>query len=223
MEYIKKDISYFSLTEIKKFLYYPVKFIYNTIQEVIIVKMSIKEYMKEKNVSRRTIYNRIEKGQLEVIKEKNKTYIIKENLNINTKNTKIDIPELKELTEMFQLIQNSNELLKNFDYSFLRDRISSIEKSLINFTMDISRANIDMKEKMNTFSQNINEKTENIQKKNNNFMENILLINEQNSNFFKESIENLQAKIENLEAKFESIESKLDEIIKKQDKKGLFR
>ena len=82
--------------------------------------------MKEKNVSRRTIYNRIEKGQLEVIKEKNKTYIIKENLNINTKNTKIDIPELKELKEMFQLIQNSNELLKNFDYSFLRDRISSI-------------------------------------------------------------------------------------------------
>ena len=187
------------------------------------MKMSIKEYMKEKNVSRRTIYNRIEKGQLEVIKEKNKTYIIKENLNINNKNAKINIPELKELTEMFQLIQNSNELLKNFDYSFLRDRISSIEKSLINFTMDISRANIDMKEKMNTFSENINEKTENIQKKNNNFMENILLINEQNSNFFKESIENLQAKIENLEAKFESIESKLDEIIKKQDKKGLFR
>ena len=49
------------------------------------MKMSIKEYMKERNVSRRTIYNRIEKGQLEVIKEKNKTYITKENLNANIK------------------------------------------------------------------------------------------------------------------------------------------
>ena len=45
------------------------------------MKLSIREYMESRNVSRRTIYNRIENGQLETIKEKNKTYIIKENLN----------------------------------------------------------------------------------------------------------------------------------------------
>ena len=49
------------------------------------MKLSIREYMESRNVSRRTIYNRIENGQLETIKEKNKTYIIKENLNKHIK------------------------------------------------------------------------------------------------------------------------------------------
>ena len=177
------------------------------------MKMSIKEYMKERNVSRRTIYNRIEKGQLEVIKEKNKTYITKENLNANIKNPRINISELKELKNIIQLIENSNELLKNFDYNFLKERISSIEKALINFTMDINKSNAGIKEKI-----------EIAEKKNNNFMENILIINEQNNNFFKENIENIRDKMEKLESRMENIENKLDEIIKKQDtKKGLFR
>ncbi len=177
------------------------------------MKMSIKEYMKERNVSRRTIYNRIEKGQLEVIKEKNKTYITKENLNANIKNPRINFSELKELKNIIQLIENSNELLKNFDYNFLKERISSIEKALINFTMDINKSNAGIKEKI-----------EIAEKKNNNFMENILIINEQNNNFFKENIENIRDKMEKLESRMENIENKLDEIIKKQDtKKGLFR
>ena len=182
------------------------------------MKMSIKEYMKERNVSRRTIYNRIEKGQLEVIKEKNKTYITKENLNANIKNPRINISELKELKNIIQLIENSNELLKNFDY------ISSIEKALINFTMDINKSNAGIKEKINSFSENTTEKIEIAEKKNNNFMENILIINEQNNNFFKENIENIRDKMEKLESRMENIENKLDEIIKNQDtKKGLFR
>ena len=40
--------------------------------------MSIKEYMKSRNVSRQTIYNRIEKGLLKTVKEGNKIYIVKE-------------------------------------------------------------------------------------------------------------------------------------------------
>ena len=188
------------------------------------MKMSIKEYMKERNVSRRTIYNRIEKGQLEVIKEKNKTYITKENLNANIKNPRINFSELKELKNIIQLIENSNELLKNFDYNFLKERISSIEKALINFTMDINKSNAGIKEKINSFSENTTEKIEIAEKKNNNFMENILIINEQNNNFFKENIENIRDKMEKLESRMENIENKLDEIIKKQDtKKGLFR
>ena len=116
--------------------------------------------MKERNVSRRTIYNRIEKGQLEVIKEKNKTYITKENLNANIKNPRINISELKELKNIIQLIENSNELLKNFDYNFLKERISSIEKALINFTMDINKSNAGINEKINSFSENNTKKIE---------------------------------------------------------------
>ena len=42
------------------------------------MKISIKEYMKERQVSRQTIYNRIEKGLLETVKEGNKIYIVNE-------------------------------------------------------------------------------------------------------------------------------------------------
>ena len=40
--------------------------------------MSIKEYMKSRNVSRQTIYNRMEKGLLKTVKDGNKIYIVKE-------------------------------------------------------------------------------------------------------------------------------------------------
>jgi len=110
------------------------------------------------------------------------------------------------------------------NYNFLKERISSIEKALINFTMDINKSNAGIKEKINSFSENTTEKIEIAEKKNNNFMENILIINEQNNNFFKENIENIRDKMEKLESRMENIENKLDEIIKKQDtKKGLFR
>ncbi|WP_148096404.1 DUF5320 domain-containing protein [Leptotrichia sp. OH3620_COT-345] len=186
--------------------------------------MSIKEYMKERNVSRRTIYNRIEKGQLEVIKEKNKTYIVKENLKAGIKKSEINISRLRELNEILDSSRNSNEILKSFDYPFLRERLSSIEKALINFTMDISKSDIELKETIKKFTEEIFEKFENSKNKNDNFMENLLVINEQNSNFFKENIENLKNKVEILENTLKNIENKLDELIKKQEtKKGLFR
>ena len=45
---------------------------------MIVLKVSIKEYMKSHNVSRQTIYNRMEKGLLKTVKEGNKIYIVKE-------------------------------------------------------------------------------------------------------------------------------------------------
>ena len=83
------------------------------------LKISIKEYMKERQVSRQTIYNRIEKGLLETVKEGNKIYIVNEFENSSksseTDNFKFNINEIKEYLEF---IQNSYEILKNFEYNF---------------------------------------------------------------------------------------------------------
>ena len=109
---------------------------------MIILKVSIKEYMKSNNVSRQTIYNRIEKGLLKTVKEGNKIYIVKE-LSNNRKVSKLKSEkfDFSEIQEYLELIKHSNEILKNFDYSFLRNRLSSIEKALIDFKMDINKSN----------------------------------------------------------------------------------
>ena len=95
--------------------------------------------MKSNNVSRQTIYNRIEKGLLKTVKEGNKIYIVKE-LSNNRKVSKLKSEkfDFSEIQEYLELIKHSNEILKNFDYSFLRNRLSSIEKALIDFRMDIN-------------------------------------------------------------------------------------
>ena len=53
---------------------------------VICLKLTVKEYMSSRSVSRRTIYNRIENGQLITIKENNKLYIVSENLDAKKQN-----------------------------------------------------------------------------------------------------------------------------------------
>ncbi len=192
------------------------------------MKLSIKDYMESRNISRRTIYNRIQAGLLETIKEKNKTYIIKEN-DIKPENKKcmnnIDLSalnDLKQLTEQFSLIQSSYNLIKEFDYSFLRERLSTIESSTINFSLSLEKKVDFTNTKLDNFLPEILKKFDLLQEKNDNFLQNILLINEQNQNFFKQNIESLNEKFDILLNKFETMEEKFDEIIKNSDSKKTF-
>ena len=192
------------------------------------MKLSIKDYMESRNISRRTIYNRIQAGLLETIKEKNKTYIIKEN-DIKPENKKcinnVDLSalnELKQLTEQFSLIQASYNLIKEFDYSFLRERLSTIESSTINFSLSLEKKVDFTNTKLDNFLPEILKKFDLLQEKNDNFLQNILLINEQNQNFFKQNIESLNEKFDILLNKFETMEEKFDEIIKNSDSKKTF-
>lgn len=192
------------------------------------MKLSIKDYMESRNISRRTIYNRIQAGLLETIKEKNKTYIIKEN-DIKTENKKyinnFDLSvlnELKQLAAQFSLIQSSYDLLKEFDYNFLRERLSTIESSTINFSLSLEKKVDFTNTKLDNFLPEILKKFDLLQEKNDNFLQNILLINEQNQNFFKQNIESLNEKFDILLNKFETMEEKFDEIIKSSDGKKTF-
>ncbi len=192
------------------------------------MKLSIKDYMESRNISRRTIYNRIQAGLLETIKEKNKTYIIKEN-DIKTENKKcinnFDLSvlnELKQLAAQFSLIQSSYDLLKEFDYNFLRERLSTIESSTINFSLSLEKKVDFTNTKLDNFLPEILKKFDLLQEKNDNFLQNILLINEQNQNFFKQNIESLNEKFDILLNKFETMEEKFDEIIKSSDVKKTF-
>ena len=119
--------------------------------------------MESRNVSRRTIYNRIENGQLETIKEKNKTYIIKENLNKPIKkiitqvisNNCLNLNDLEELEKNISLLKSYYEILKDFDYNFLKERLSSIEKSLINFVMEVNKSSEKVNIKTDKFIEDI--------------------------------------------------------------------
>ena len=130
------------------------------------LKISIKEYMNERQDSRQTIYNRIEKGPLETVKEGNKIYIVNEFENSSksseTDNFKFNINEIKEYLEF---IQNSYEILKNFDYNFLRARLSSIEKALVDFKIDGGKSDEILIQKVQSFTENINKKLENIEER----------------------------------------------------------
>ncbi|MBP6126211.1 MAG: hypothetical protein KA446_06035, partial [Leptotrichiaceae bacterium] len=64
-----------------------------------------------------------------------------------------------------------------------------------------------------------------IEKKNNDFLEGFILINEENNNFFKKNIENIENKFKNIEKKlekFDILEEKFDELIKTSDSKKSF-
>ena len=151
--------------------------------------MSIKEYMKSRNVSRQTIYNRIEKGLLKTVKEGNKIYIVKE-LSNSRRISKLNSEtiDFKAIQESMEIIKNSNDILKKFDYSFLRSRLSSIEKALIDFKMDINKSNDILLQKFSQFTENISEK-----------------------------IQDVENRIINLENKLIQLDEKLEEILKKAD------
>lgn len=192
------------------------------------MKVSIKEYMKSHNVSRQTIYNRIEKGLLKTVKEGNKIYIVKEFSNSQkaskSKSEKFDFSEIEEYLE---LIKNSNEMLKNFDYSFLRNRLSSIEKALIDFRMDINKSNEILSQKFQHFSEDISERIQNIETKIDN-LENRLEkyfssddeYYENIKNHFEEkllSVSENKSKLETIEDRISQLDEKLEEILKRTD------
>ena len=190
--------------------------------------MSIKEYMKSRNVSRQTIYNRIEKGLLKTVKEGNKIYIVKE-LSNSRRISKLnsEIIDFKAIQESMEIIKNSNDILKKFDYSFLRSRLSSIEKALIDFKMDINKSNDILLQKFSQFTENISEKIQdvenriiNLENKFENYLSSVNEYHENTKNNFNENIlltsEN-KTKLETLENKLIQLDEKLEEILKKTD------
>jgi len=190
--------------------------------------MSIKEYMKSRNVSRQTIYNRIEKGLLKTVKEGNKIYIVKE-LSNSRRISKLnsEIIDFKAIQESMEIIKNSNDVLKKFDYSFLRSRLSSIEKALIDFKMDINKSNDILLQKFSQFTENISEKIQdvenriiNLENKFENYLSSVNGYHENTKNNFNENLllasEN-KTKLETLENKLIQLDEKLEEILKKTD------
>ena len=192
------------------------------------MKVSIKEYMKSHNVSRQTIYNRIEKGLLKTVKEGNKIYIVKEFSNSQkASKSKSEKFDFSEIAEYLELIKSSNEMLKNFDYSFLRNRLSSIEKALIDFRMDINKSNEILSQKFQHFSDDISERIQNIETKIDN-LENRLEkyfssddeYYENIKNHFDEkllSVSENKSKLETIEDRVLQLDEKLEEILKRTD------
>ena len=190
--------------------------------------MSIKEYMKSRNVSRQTIYNRMEKGLLKTVKDGNKIYIVKEFSN-SRKISKINSEaiDFRAIQEFMEIIKNSNDILKKFDYSFLRNRLSSIEKALIDFKMDINKSNDILLQKVHQFTESTSEKIQNmesritnLENKFENYLSYITEYRENTKNNFSENLlltsEN-KTKLETLENKLIKLDEKLEEILKKAD------
>ena len=184
--------------------------------------------MKSRNVSRQTIYNRIEKGLLKTVKEGNKIYIVKE-LSNSRRISKLNSEtiDFKAIQESMEIIKNSNDILKKFDYSFLRSRLSSIEKALIDFKMDINKSNDILLQKFSQFTENISEKIQdvenriiNLENKFENYLSSVNEYHENTKNNFNENIlltsEN-KTKLETLENKLIQLDEKLEEILKKTD------
>ena len=184
--------------------------------------------MKSRNVSRQTIYNRIEKGLLKTVKEGNKIYIVKE-LSNSRRISKLnsEIIDFKAIQESIEIIKNSNDVLKKFDYSFLRSRLSSIEKALIDFKMDINKSNDILLQKFSQFTENISEKIQdvenriiNLENKFENYLSSVNEYHENTKNNFNENLlltsEN-KTKLETLENKLIQLDEKLEEILKKTD------
>lgn len=192
------------------------------------MKVSIKEYMKSHNVSRQTIYNRIEKGLLKTVKEGNKIYIVKEFSNSQkASKSKSEKFDFSEIAEYLELIKSSNEMLKNFDYSFLRNRLSSIEKALIDFRMDINKSNEILSQKVQQFSDDIAKKIQNVENKIDN-LENKLEkyfssddeYHENIKNHFDEkllSVSENKSKLETIEDRVSQLDEKVEEILKRTD------
>ena len=184
--------------------------------------------MKSHNVSRQTIYNRMEKGLLKTVKEGNKIYIVKEFSNTQkASKSKSEKFDFSEIAEYLELIKSSNEMLKNFDYSFLRNRLSSIEKALIDFRMDINKSNEILSQKFQRFSDDIAEKIQNVENKIDN-LENKLEkyfssddeYHENIKNHFDEkllSVSENKSKLKTIEDRVSQLDEKVEEILKRTD------
>lgn len=184
--------------------------------------------MKSHSVSRQTIYNRIEKGLLKTVKEGNKIYIVKEFSNSQkASKSKSEKFDFSEIAEYLELIKNSNEMLKNFDYSFLRNRLSSIEKALIDFRMDINKSNEILSQKFQHFSEDISERIQNIETKIDNLENRLEKYFSSDDEYYKNiknyfdekllSVSENKSKLETIEDRVSQLDEKLEEILKRTD------
>ena len=184
--------------------------------------------MKSHSVSRQTIYNRIEKGLLKTVKEGNKIYIVKEFSNSQkASKSKSEKFDFSEIAEYLELIKNSNEMLKNFDYSFLRNRLSSIEKALIDFRMDINKSNEILSQKFQHFSEDISERIQNIETKIDNLENRLEKYFSSDDEYYKNiknhfdekllSVSENKSKLETIEDRVLQLDEKLEEILKRTD------
>ena len=184
--------------------------------------------MKSHSVSRQTIYNRIEKGLLKTVKEGNKIYIVKEFSNSQkASKSKSEKFDFSEIAEYLELIKSSNEMLKNFDYSFLRNRLSSIEKALIDFRMDINKSNEILSQKFQHFSEDISEKIQNIETKIDNLENRLEKYFSSDDEYYKNiknhfdekllSVSENKSKLETIEDRVSQLDEKLEEILKRTD------
>lgn len=155
------------------------------------MKLTVKEYMSSRKVSRRTIYNRIENNQLTTIKESNKLYIIEENLNtkknISTKNQVSNSLETnsKLLKEIQKEVNNLILITNEFDYKLIRERLISLDN-----------ANINVFNKLDIISKyKIDENFE-------------LVLSQLKKNF--DNTENLGKKVENMEERLNKLEEKFN-------------
>ena len=201
------------------------------------MKLSIKEYMLTKNVSRRTNYNRIEKGQLTTIKDGNKIYITAENMDVNYQ-VKASASEIKKITENTNKISKLHNKLEEFDYNFLRERLSSIEKSSItqlnglnifsnNFT---ATTNSTFKNLYESLEKLINNSSEKEAQHSGSITELLKSIEKkleclEEIQYLKEKVETLETSQNNISNKIDTLLNKFDEFIEKQERKkiGIFK
>ena len=157
--------------------------------------------MSSRNVSRRTIYNRIENGQLTTIKENNKLYIISENLdakkqNESKKSDSVSI-SLEALDSIKDLVVNIKEKSNSFDYKLLRERLISLDAASINI---FNKLDILSKYK-------IDENLETVVSLLNNNLDQI--------NSLDKRISNIEKNIENLDAKADKIQENIIDLTEK--------
>ena len=201
------------------------------------LKLSIKEYMLTKNVSRRTIYNRIEKGQLTTIKDGNKIYITAENMDVNYQ-VNASASEIKKITENTNKISKLHNKLEEFDYNFLRERLSSIEKSSItqlnglnifsnNFTATTNSTFKNLYESLEKLINNSSEKEAQHSASITELLKSIEKKLEclEEIQYLKEKVETLETSQNNISNKIDTLLNKFDEFTEKQERKkiGIFK
>lgn len=168
---------------------------------MICLKLTVKEYMSSRSVSRRTIYNRIENGQLITIKENNKLYIVSENLdakkqNESKKSDSVSIG-LEALNDIKELVFNIKEKSNGFDYKLLRERLISLDAASMNIfdKLDVlSKYKID--ENLDTVISLLNNNLEQI-------------------NSLDKKITDIETKMNNFDAKADAIQENIIDLTEK--------
>lgn len=128
-----------------------------------------------------------------------------------------DRSSFMELQHYFKEIHDSYEILKNFDYNFLKSRLSSIEKALVDFKMDGNRTNDTLMQKIQSFIKETDSKLNNIDLKFTELSAKIEKIFNEGHDNFLEKYSSISEKYSNIDSKIEKLSEKLDELLKKSE------